>query len=115
MQLKIKREDLQVQMFCKVSSRCIVTFMCCFAWLRRCGLSRMLAQCLLVTLQAELLSLKQEFGSKLHLKKAPADVLTAPFPILASFVVDAPAAAESYDVSSVKVRCHLVSPGIADL
>lgn len=37
------------------------------------------------------------------------------YPILASFTVDAPAAAESYGISSVKVKFRLVSPGTATL
>ncbi|KAA6418012.1 MAG: hypothetical protein FRX49_12012 [Trebouxia sp. A1-2] len=53
-------------------------------------------------LQADLLALKQQYGSDLHLKKAPADVTTTPFPILVSLSLDAPASAEAYDISSLK-------------
>ena len=54
-------------------------------------------------MQAELLDLKQQYGPALHLKKAPAGVSTTPFPISVSFTLDAPASAEVYDISSLKV------------
>ena len=59
-----------------------------------------------ILLQAELLDLKQQYGHALHLKKAPADVSTTPFPILVSFTLDAPVSAEVYDISSLKVTIH---------
>ncbi|DBB01761.1 hypothetical protein WJX77_006408 [Trebouxia sp. C0004] len=54
-------------------------------------------------LQADLLALKHMYGSNLHLKKAASDVTTTPFPILVSSSLDAPASAEVYDISSLKV------------
>ena len=54
-------------------------------------------------MQAELLDLKAKYGHQLHLKKAPPTSSTFPFPIVVSWALDAPKAAEAYDISLVKV------------
>ena len=54
-------------------------------------------------MQEELLGLKRTYGHSLHLKKAPAGATNSPFPLLISNVLDPPAEAEAYDVSSIKV------------
>lgn len=54
-------------------------------------------------MQAELLDLKAQYGPRLHLKKAPPTSDTSPFPIVIQWSLDAPQAAEAYDISSVKV------------
>lgn len=58
---------------------------------------------LVLDMQAELLHLKTKYGHHLHLKKAPPASSTAPFPIVVSWALDAPSAAEAYDISLVKV------------
>ena len=58
--------------------------------------------------QEELLSLKRIHAHNLHLKKAPAGTPSAPFPISVSYVVEPTAAAEAYDVSSIKVQYAVV-------
>ena len=59
-------------------------------------------------MQAELLELKARYGHQLHLRKAPAGSNTSPFPILISWTLEAPKAADAYDVSSVKVLHQVV-------
>lgn len=53
-------------------------------------------------LQAELLALKAQYGSQLHLKKTPATEANAPFPVLLTLTMNAPDSAEAYDISTVK-------------
>lgn len=57
----------------------------------------------LVDMQSELLDLKTNYGHHLHLKKATPASSTAPFPIVISWALDAPSAAEAYDISLLKV------------
>lgn len=59
-------------------------------------------------MQAELLELKARYGQQLHLRKAPAASSTSPFPIVITWALDAPKAAEAYDLSSVKVLHSLL-------
>ena len=54
-------------------------------------------------MQAELLDLKAKYGHQVHLKKASATSSTSPFPIVVSWSLEAPKAAEAYDISLVKV------------
>lgn len=56
-----------------------------------------------LNVQVELLELKTKYGHQLHLKKATPASSTAPFPIVVSWALDAPSAAEAYDISLVKV------------
>lgn len=52
--------------------------------------------------QAELQSLKEQHGGRMHLRKAT-DTATAPFPIAVTVTVPQPPAAASYDCDSLQV------------